>query len=204
MKVFKFYGEAINERSIAACVALLQKGNVIIIPTDTVYAFAADINSSVGVEQICKIKNVKLQKANFSFLCSDLSHVSDYTRPISNSIFRLMKNNLPGPFTFILNAGGKVPNLFKSNKKTIGIRVPSNAVSIALVRALGNPLMVSSLHDDDALLDYTTDPEVIAERFENTVEAMIDGGYGDFTPSTVIDCSGEEPIIIREGKGIID
>ena len=192
-----------NSLHISKAVDLLKNDGVLIIPTDTVYAMACSINSNKAFEKICRLKGVKPEKANFSFLCSDLSHISDYTKPFSREVFRVMKNSLPGPFTFILNASSHVPSIFRSNKKSIGIRVPDNNIAQAIVRELGNPLMVTSVHDEDEILDYTTDPEVIHEKFGNDVDLIIDGGYSEFHPSTIIDCTGPIPEIIREGKGIV-
>ena len=192
-----------NSKHISTAVELLKNDGVVIIPTDTVYAMACSIHSSKAFEKICRLKGVKPEKANFSFLCSDLSNISDFTKPFSREVFRVMKNSLPGPFTFILQANNHVPAIFRSNKKTIGIRVPDNAIAQAIVRELGNPLMVTSVHDDDEILDYTTDPEVIDEKFGSEADLVIDGGYSEFHPSTIIDCTGEVPVVIREGKGIV-
>ena len=193
-----------NQLHIKKAVEALKSGEVIVVPTDTVYALACDIHSSKAVEKICRLKNIKLDKANFSFLCYDLSHISDFTKPFSTEIFRLMKKSLPGPFTFVLNANSHVPHLFKSNKKTIGIRVPDNNIARAIVKELGNPLMVTSVHDDDEIIEYTADPAEIESNFSNRVNIVIDGGYSDMLPSTVIDCTGESPVVIREGKGKIE
>lgn len=193
-----------NALLIKKVVAALKNGEVVIVPTDTVYALACDIYNTKAVEKICRLKNVKLEKANFSFLCYDLRHISDFTIPFSTEIFRLMKKSLPGPFTFILNASNRVPRLFKSNKKTIGIRVPDNNIARAIVKELGNPLMVTSIHDEDEIIDYTSDPSQIESLFSNQVFLVIDGGYSDVHPSTVVDCTGEVPVVIREGKGRLD
>jgi tRNA threonylcarbamoyl adenosine modification protein (Sua5/YciO/YrdC/YwlC family) len=190
-----------NLLHINKAVEALRNGEVIIIPTDTVYALACSILHNKAIEKICRLKNIRLEKANFSFLCYDLSHISDFTKPFSTEVFRLMKQSLPGPFTFILNANSNVPHIFKSNKKTIGIRVPDNTISRMIVKVLGHPLMVTSVHDDDDIVEYTTDPSEIDLRFTNDVELIIDGGYSDIHPSTVIDCTGDSPVIIREGKG---
>jgi tRNA threonylcarbamoyl adenosine modification protein (Sua5/YciO/YrdC/YwlC family) len=197
------YPDNPNPRHIETAVECLKNDGVVIIPTDTVYALACNIHSSKAFERICRLKGVKPQKANFSFLCGDLSNISDYTKPFSREVFRVMKNSLPGPFTFILLANNHVPSIFRSNKKTIGIRVPDNNIPQAIVSGLGNPLMVTSVHDDDEILDYTTDPQVIHEKFGNDVDLVIDGGYSEFQPSTIIDCTGSEPIVVREGKGIV-
>ncbi len=202
--ILKFFGSSVNEKHIEQIVRTLKDGGIIIIPTDTVYALAGDIHSSKAMEKICRFKNIKPDKANFSFLCHDLRNISEFTKPFNTEIFRLMKNSLPGPFTFILNANNNIPTIFKSNKKTIGIRVPDNPFSQAIIEALGNPLMVTSVHDDDEFYDYVTDPEVIHERFGAQVDLVIDGGVSDFEPSTVIDCTDSEPVIIRQGKGIVN
>ncbi len=202
--ILKFFGSSVNEKHIEQIVRTLKDGGIIIIPTDTVYALAGDIHSSKAMEKICRFKNIKPDKANFSFLCHDLRNISEFTKPFNTEIFRLMKNSLPGPFTFILNANNNIPTIFKSNKKTIGIRVPDNPFSQAIIEALGNPLMVTSVHDDDEFYDYVTDPEVIHERFGSQVDLVIDGGVSDFEPSTVIDCTNSEPVIIRQGKGIVN
>lgn len=201
--ILKIFPDNINEKFIEKAVKTLKDGGIIILPTDTVYALACDITNNDAIDKICRFRNVKLEKSNFSFLCSDLSHISDFTKPFSNEIFRLMKNTLPGPFTFILNANSKVPAIFRSNKKTIGIRVPDNAITKKLVIELGNPLMVTSVHNDDELLDYITDPEEIEATLGDKVDLVIDGGPGSLEPSTVIDCTGQAPVLIREGKGVL-
>jgi len=197
------YPDNPNARHISTAVELLKADGVVVIPTDTVYAIACSINSNKAFERICRLKGVKPEKANFSFLCSDLSNISDYTKPFSREVFRVMKNSLPGPFTFILQANNQVPAIFRSNKKTIGIRVPDNNIAHAIVKELGSPLMVTSVHDADEILDYTTDPAVIDEKFGQDIDLVIDGGYSEFHPSTIIDCTGEVPVVIREGKGIV-
>ncbi len=195
---------SINSKFIQQIVECLEKDGVVIIPTDTVYAFACSLQSRKAFERICRLKGVKPEKANFSLLCYDLSHISDFTKPFDTAIFRLMKNSLPGPFTFILNANNSVPEIFRSNKKTIGIRVPDNTIARTIVHELGHPLIVTSVHDEDHTIDYTTDPDMIDEKFANDVDITIDGGPGEFTPSTIIDCTGSEPVVIREGKGRVE
>lgn len=191
-----------NSRNIQMAVDHLKKGGVIIYPTDTVYAFGCDINFKNSVEKICRLRNMKPEKANFSIICKDLSELSEYAKQVSTPTFRLMKSCLPGPYTFILNASGQVPKIFKNKKKTIGIRVPENKIALALVEALGNPIVSASLKDEDQLVEYTTDPSSIYERYENQVELVIDGGFGNNQASTVIDCTQNEPEIIREGLGM--
>ena len=194
-----------DKRKIAEVVKALQKGSIIIYPTDTVYSMACDLNNRKAVERMAQIKGIKLEKAHFSLICYDLSHISDFTVQFSNAIYKLMKRALPGPFTFILDANTSVPKLFKSKKKTIGIRVPDNNIARELVLELGNPLISTSVHDDeDDVLEYITDPELIPERFENIVDIVIDGGFGRNEASTIIDCTGNEPEIIREGLGTIE
>ncbi len=185
-------------------ISILKQGGLVAYPTDTVYGLGCDITKAKAVERIARIKGVKLEKANFSFICHDLSHLSNYTRHIGNSTFKLMKKYLPGPFTFILPAGGNVPGIFKNKKKTVGIRIPANNIPLAIVRELENPILTTSIHDYDEVIDYTTDPEIIHENFENLVDLVIDGGFGHNVPSTVIDCTIDPPEIVRQGLGIIE
>lgn len=192
-----------NEREVNMVIECLNDGGVIIFPTDTIYAIGCDIYKSRAIERVAQIKGVKKEKANFSFICYDLSHLSEYSRPIDNSIYKMMRRNLPGPFTFILSASNKVPKIFQSRKKTIGIRVPDNNIARMIVDKLGNPLMSTSVHDDDEIIEYTTDPELIFERYANQVDLVIAGGFGDNIPSTIIDCTSDEPELVREGKGIL-
>jgi len=199
----KLFNENPNLREILKIVDVLRKGGLIIYPTDTVYGLGCDITNAKAVEKVARIKNVKVEKNNFSFICSDLSHISDFTKPISNSVFKLMKKNLPGPFTFILDANNNVPKYFK-NKKTVGIRVPDNNIIREIVRELGNPILSTSIHDEDEILEYTTDPELIYEKYQDIAEIVIDGGYGELIPSTIVDCTGDEIAIVREGKGILE
>lgn len=184
-------------------VECLNDGGIIIYPTDTVYGLGCDIFKSKAVERIALLKGIKADKANFSFICDDLSQLSDFAKPIPNNIFKLMKNNLPGPYTFILNASSNVPKLIQSKKKTVGIRIPDNNIPIEIVRELGHPIMSSSIHDEDEILEYTTDPELIYEKYNKLVDIVIDGGFGDNEASTVIDCTTDIPQVIREGKGQI-
>ena len=193
-----------NPRAIARAVEFMRKGGVIIYPTDTVYAFGCDINSKNSVEKICRLRNIKPEKANFSFICNDLSQLSEYAKQVSTPTFRLMKNCLPGPYTFILKASGQVPRIFKNKKKTIGIRVPKNNIAQALVEALGNPIMSASLKDEDELKEYTTDPLSIHDRYEFRVDLVLDGGFGNNHPSTVLDCTENDPILIRQGLGVVN
>jgi len=191
------------ERQIRLVVECLMDGGVIIFPTDTIYAIGCDIYKPKAVDRVAQIKGVKKEKANFSFICHDLSHLSEYSRPIDNAVYKMMRRNLPGPFTFILGASNKVPKIFQSRKKSIGIRIPDNNIARDIVYMLGNPIMSTSVHDDDEIIEYTTDPELIFERYSNRVDLVVHGGYGDNVASTIIDCTGSEPEIIREGKGIL-
>lgn len=201
--LLKIYPENPNPRHIRMVVECLLDGGIIIYPTDTVYGLGCDIFKSKAIERIAQIKGIKVEKANFSFICNDLSQLADYSKPIPNTVFKLMKSNLPGPFTFILNASNNVPKLIQSKKKTVGIRIPDNAIPLEIVRELGNPIMSTSIHDDDKIIEYTTDPELIYEKYNKLVDIVIDGGYGDNEPSTVVDCTVDVPIIIREGKGAL-
>lgn len=199
----KLFNENPNLREILKIVDVLRKGGLIVYPTDTVYGLGCDITNAKAVEKVARIKGVKVEKNNFSFICSDLSHISDFTKPISNSVFKLMKKNLPGPFTFILDANNNVPKYFKG-KKTVGIRVPDNNIIREIIRELGNPILSTSIHDEDEILEYSTDPELIHEKYQDIAEIVIDGGYGEFVPSTIVDCTGDEIVIVREGKGVLE
>lgn len=199
----KIYEENPNAREIAKVVNVLKRGGLIIYPTDTVYGLGCDITNIKALERVARIKGVKLEKANFSFICQDLSNLSDYVKQIDTSVFKILKRNLPGPYTFILPGSKQLPNPFKK-RKTVGIRIPDNNIALEIVKALGNPIISTSIHDDDEIIEYTTDPELILEKWDNIVDLVIDGGYGDNTPSTVIDLSDGEPVLVREGKGNID
>ncbi len=200
----RIYDENPQPKEIARIVGILRKGGIIIYPTDTVYGLGCDINNSKGIERIARIKKMDLKKDHLSFICYDLSHISDYTQQISNQTFKMLKRNLPGPFTFILNANNNIPKLFKNNKKSVGIRVPNNTIIREIVKELGNPILSTSIYDEDELIEYSTDPELIEERFNELVDAVIDGGFGGNIPSTVVDCTTDEPIIVRQGKGELE
>lgn len=202
--LLKLYNENPNPRDIQRIVECLKDGGVIIYPTDTIYGIGCDILNHKSVERITEIMNIKKDKTMFSFICSDLSHLSDYSKPLNNTIFKIMKSVLPGPYTFILNASNKVPKLLSSKKKTVGIRVPDNNIIREIVKELGNPILSKSIKDEDQILEYTTDPELINERYGDLVDIVIDGGFGDNEPSTILDCTGDEIEIIRLGKGIVD
>ena len=199
----KIYNENPNPKEVDKVVNILQKGGLIIYPTDTVYGLGCDITNARALEKIARIKNVKLAKANFSFICNDLSHLSDYVRQIDTPTYKILRRALPGAYTFILPGSNKLPKAFKS-RKTVGIRVPDNTIIREIVKQLGNPIVTTSIYDEDDVIEYTTDPELIFEKWQNRVDAVIDGGYGDNQPSTVIDLSTDEIEIIREGKGSLD
>jgi tRNA threonylcarbamoyl adenosine modification protein (Sua5/YciO/YrdC/YwlC family) len=199
--LLKIHPENPDSRKISMVVDILKTGGVIIYPTDTVYGLGCDIFNSKAVERVARIKGIKPEKANFSFICMDLSHLSDFTRQISNQTFKIMKHYLPGPFTFILEANNNVPKLFKNKKKTVGVRIPEHNIPLEIVRLLGNPILTTSIHDDDKVIDYTTDPELIHENMGQLVDVVIDGGYGNIVPSTIIDCTGDTPRVVRQGLG---
>lgn len=202
--LIRIYEENPNPKAIREVVDCLKDGGVIIYPTDTVYGIGCDIHNRKAVERICQIRNIKPDKAQFSFICHDLSHILDFCTGIDNPTFKLMKRLLPGPYTFILNATNQVPKLFQSKKRTVGIRIPNNAIPLEIVRQLGNPIMTASVQDDGDMIEYTTDPSLIYERFGDQVDMVIDGGYGGFEGSTVLNCADGEVEVIREGKGPID
>ncbi len=202
--LLKIFPDNPDPRKILTILECLRGGGVIIYPTDTVYTMGCDIFQIKAVERVAAIKGMKAEKANFSMVCSDLSHIADYTRPFNTEVYKLMKKALPGPFTFILDASNKVPKLFQSRKKTIGIRVPDNSICKQIVEEYGNPLISTSIYDEDEILEYTTDPELIHEKYFNMVDIVIDGGYGGNIASTVVDCTSDEIEIIRQGKGDLD
>lgn len=192
-----------QDRLIKKVVDCLRQGGVIIYPTDTIYGIGCDIYQEKAVEKVCHIKNVDPKKANFSFICRDLSHLSDFTRNIANPIFRMLKNTLPGPYTYIMDASKEVPRIMKNKKNTIGIRVPANNICAAILEELGHPIMSTSL-PMEVDVEYFTDPEIIEEQFGHLVDFVIDGGAGNIVPSTVIDCTGDLPELIREGAGVFE
>lgn len=202
-KFIKIYPENPNEREILKVVECLKDGGIIIYPTDTVYGLGCDITNSKALERIAQLKGIRLDKANFSFICADLSHLSDYVKQIDTATFKLLKRALPGAYTFILPGNNNLPKEFKK-KKTVGIRVPDNTIARTLVEKLGNPIVSSSIYDEDELIEYTTDPELIFEKWQDKVDIVIDGGYGDNVASTVIDLSEGVPTLVREGKGSIE
>lgn len=202
-ELLKIYDENPSQKHINKVVETMRNGGLVIYPTDTVYGLGCDITNTSALEKIAQIKGVKLEKANFSFICEDLSNLSDYVKQIDSATFKILKRNLPGPYTFILPGNNNLPNVFKK-KKTVGIRVPDNNICRNIVSNLGNPIVSTSIYDDDEVIEYTTDPELIKEKWDKLVDIVIDGGYGDNSPSTVIDLTTAEPEVIREGKGSVD
>ncbi len=199
----KVYDQNPNATEINKIVGILKKGGLIIYPTDTVYGLGCDITNAKAVEKIARIKGIKVDKSNFSFICNDLSHLSDYVKQIDTPTYKLLKRALPGPYTFILPGSKSLPKVFKK-KKTVGIRIPNNNIIRAIVKALGNPIISTSIHDEDDVIEYTTDPELIFEKWEHLVDGVIDGGFGGNLASTIIDLTDAVPKIIREGKGTTD
>ena len=196
----RIYEENPNAKEIKKVIEVLKNDGLIIYPTDTVYGLGCDINNIKALERVAQIKGVKLDKANFSFICSDLSNLSDYVKQINTTTFKILKRALPGPYTFILPGAKTLPHPFKK-KKTVGIRVPNNNIALEIVRQLGRPIISTSIRDEDEIIEYTTDPELILEKWGNLVDLVIDGGYGDNLASTVIDLSEDVPVVVREGKG---
>ncbi|MEJ6792595.1 MAG: L-threonylcarbamoyladenylate synthase [Lacinutrix sp.] len=199
----KIYEENPNPKEIKKVLEVLKKGGLVIYPTDTVYGLGCDINNAKSLERIARIKGVKLEKAKLSLICYDLSNLSDYVKQINSSTFKILKRALPGPYTFILPGSKSLPSVFKK-KKEVGIRIPDNNITLEIVKALGNPLVSTSIRDEDEILEYTTDPELIFEKWDNLVDLVINGGYGGNEGSTIVDLSKDEPEIIREGKGSLD
>lgn len=202
--LLKIHPETPGQRQVQKAVELLRDGGVIIFPTDTVYGLGCDVFNHKAVERVARLKGINLEKANFSFICHNLSHLTDYARHVDNPTFKLMKQYLPGPYTFILEASNNVPRIFRNRKKTIGIRVPDNKIITEIVKELGNAILTTSIHDKDEFIDYPTDPELIYEDYRNLVDAVIHGGYGNNKPSTIIDCTGPEPVVKRQGVGKVD
>lgn len=202
--LLKIHPETPGQRHVQKAVEILKNGGVIIFPTDTVYGLGCDIYNNKAVERVARIKGINIEKANFSFICHNLSHLTDYAKHVNNPSFKLMKQCLPGPFTFILEASSNVPRIFRSRKKTIGIRIPDNNIIVEIVRELGNAVLTTSMHDEDEVLDYITDPELIHEQYMSVVDAVIHGGFGGNKPSTVIDCTGPVPQLVRQGIGQVE
>lgn len=199
----KIYEDKPSETAIKKVVDVLKNGGLVIYPTDTVYGLGCDITNSRALERLAKLKGIKLEKANFSFICSSLSNLSDYVKQIDTPTFKILKRALPGPYTFILPGNNDLPKEFRK-KKTVGIRVPDNNIAREIVKILGNPIVSTSIHDEDDVIEYSTDPELIFEKWQHKVDMVIDGGYGENIPSTIIDLTGNEPAIIREGKGDVN
>ncbi len=194
----------IDDRLIDQIISQLKKGGIVIFPTDTVYSIGCDLYSKKGLQELARLKGIKLSKANFSIICFDLSNLSEYTKQLDRSTFKLLKQTLPGPFTFILNASNEIPKIFDTNKKEVGIRIPDNPIILRIVERLGNPIATTSLHnEEDTIQEYFADPCAIYEKYDNEVDVIIDGGYGNLDASTVIDCTKEEPVIVRHGVGQI-
>jgi tRNA threonylcarbamoyl adenosine modification protein (Sua5/YciO/YrdC/YwlC family) len=192
-----------NPRDLKKVIEVLNKDGLIILPTDTIYAMACKLDSKKAIERMSKVSGKRIEKVNYSLLCADLSSISDYTSHIDKNVFRLLKACLPGAFTFILKANHQVAKFFGGNKKSIGIRVPDNVIAQTLIKELGQPLVVSTIHHDDEIIEYMTDPEEIHEKFEYQVDLVIDGGAGGNIPSTIVDCTEDEVVVVREGKGIL-
>lgn len=200
----KLYPENPDMRKVSRIVDVLRDGGIIIYPTDTVYGMGCDIHNQRAIERIARIKGIKPKHHNFSFICYDLSNISEYTRALSTPVFKIMKKALPGPYTFILEANNNVPKILNSNKKTVGIRVPDHAIPRLLVKELGSPILTTSIRDDDDVIEYSTDPELIFEKFRDLVDVVIDGGYGNNVASTILDCTGDDIEVVREGLGPVD
>ena len=201
----RIYNDKPNKKDVDEVVNCLQNGGVMIYPTDTVYGLGCDINSKKALERVAKIKGIKLKDANFSFICYDLSHLSEYAKQVSTHTYKLLKRIFPGPYTIILNATGKIPKIFSNKKKTVGIRIPENNITREIVKQLGSPIVSTSIHNEDDIIEYSTDPELIYEKYRNQVDMVIDGGYVMNIASTVVNCTDDdEYIIIREGKGDLD
>ena len=200
-KLIRIYNENPNPKSIQETVDVLRNGGVIIYPTDTIYGIGCDITNQKAIQRVCAIRGLKPEKSNLSFICYDLTDISQYTKPFDTPVFRVLKKALPGPFTFIFNASSQVPKLLSSKKKTVGIRVPDNNIVRDIVRELGNPILTTSIRDEDEIIEYSTDPELIYEKYQDLVDLVIDGGYGDNFASTVVDVTQGDFEILREGKG---
>ena len=199
--LIRIHPENPDPRKIKEIVSCLKNGGIIIYPTDTIYAIGCDVYNKKAMERLCRIKGLDVNKHNLSFICYDLSHIADFTKQLTTSTYKLMKKTLPGPYTFILKANNAIPKLFKNSKKEIGIRIPNNNIPREIVRELGNPIVTTSVKDKDKVIEYSTDPTLIYESLNKHIDMMIDGGYGEITPSTVVDCTESNPILIREGKG---
>lgn len=203
-ELIKIYPENPNPKELKRVVEALKDGGLVVVPTDTVYGISCDLKKPRAIEQVARIKGEKPEKANLSLICYDLSHLSDFSRSLPNHVFKLMKQTLPGPFTFILNANNNVPKIFKGNKKTIGIRVPANEITREIVKMLGNPLAITSVHHDDEILEYITDPGLICEKYDHLVDIVVDAGIGMIEASTILDCTGDDVVLTRQGLGNVE
>jgi tRNA threonylcarbamoyl adenosine modification protein (Sua5/YciO/YrdC/YwlC family) len=202
--LIRVYSDNPNHRQIRRIIDLLEAGGIIIYPTDTVYAMGCDIRATRSIEKIARFKGLNPKNPDLSLIFHDMSQLSEYTVIRDNTIFKLLKRNLPGPFTFIVQANNQIPKLFKNKKKTVGIRIPDNNIVLELVKELGRPIITTSIHDQDEVIEYTTDPELIYEKYNEFADAVIDGGYGNNEASTIVDCTGEEIVILRQGLGILE
>ncbi len=200
----RIYPENPNPRHIRQVVDLLDAGGIIIYPTDTVYAMGCDIKANKPIERIAKLKGLNPDNPDLSIIFLNMSQLSEYTVIRDNSVFKLLKRNLPGPFTFIVKANNQIPRMFKNRKKTVGIRIPDNSIVHEIVSELGRPIITTSIHDQDEVIEYTTDPELIHEKFRDFADIVIDGGFGKNEASTIVDCTGDEPVILRQGLGILE
>ena len=203
-ELIKIHPQNPKKKKINHIVEALNRGGIIIYPTDTVYGIGCDLMNRKSIERLCHVKNIKPHKLNLSFICSDLSNISEYARKIDTPIFKILKKALPGPYTFILESSSKVPKILDVNKKSVGIRIPYHNIPLAIVKQLGNPLISASIKDDDIIKEYTTDPEEIYETFKHKVDIVIDGGTGGNIASSVIDCTGEKIVVVRKGLGDIE
>lgn len=203
-ELIRIYEQNPDPKRVRQVADVLRNGGIIIYPTDTVYGMGCDITNQRAVEKICKIKGINPKKHNFSFVCADLSNIAQYTRVITKPVFKMMKKGLPGPFTFILEASSMVPKILHSNKKTVGIRVPDHSIPRAIVEELGQPILSTSIRDEDDVIEYSTDPELIFEKYQHLVDLVIDGGYGQNVASTILDCTGDEVEVVRQGLGQLE
>lgn len=202
--LIKIYNENPNPRQIRKVVEALERGSVIIYPTDTVYAMGCDVNAVKAIEKIARLKGMNPDNPDMSLIFHDMSQLAEYTVVRDNNVFKLLKRNLPGPFTFIVQANNQIPKMFRNKKKTVGIRIPASNIALEIVRELGRPIMTTSIHDPDEVIEYTTDPELIWEKYRDFAEIVVDGGFGNNEASTIVDCTGDEPVILRQGMGILE
>ena len=202
--LIRLYPENPNHKHIRQIVDILEVGGIIIYPTDTVYAMGCDIKANKSIEKIAQLKGLNPENPDLSLIFYDMSQLSEYTVIRDNTIFKLLKRNLPGPFTFIVRANNQIPKMFKNKKKTIGIRIPDSSIVLEIVKELGRPIITTSIHDQDEVIEYTTDPELIHEKYRDFADIVVDGGYGKNEASTIVDCTGDEPEIIRQGLGILE